>query len=55
LEPYLPKKKEGERQELDNPIILRDVKVENIVSVTYGGQTVEVQEQAPLAPSKLVI
>lgn len=55
LEPYLPKKKEGERQELDNPVILRDVKVENIVSVTYGGQTVEVQEQATLAPSKLVI
>jgi hypothetical protein len=55
LEPYLPKKKEGERQELDNPIILRDVKVENIVSVTYGGQTAEVQEQATLAPSKLVI
>ena len=55
LEPYMPKKKDGERQELDNPIILRDVKVENIVAITYGGQTVEVQEQATLAPSQLTI
>lgn len=55
LEPYLQKSKDGGRQELDNPVILRDVKVENIVSVTYGGQTVEVQEQSNFAPSKLAL
>ena len=55
LEPYLQKSKDGGRQDLDNPVILRDVKIDNIVSVTYGGDTVEVVEQSTLAPSKLAI
>jgi len=55
LEPYLQKSQDGGRQDLDNPVILRDVKVCNIVSVTYGGDTVEVVEQSTLAPSKLAI
>lgn len=55
LEPFLRKSKPNTSQELDNEVILRTFKIENVVSITYGGVTVEVQEQQFYAPSKLVI
>lgn len=41
LKRYLPKKKEGTRQQVEKPVILRDYKVESIKSVTMNGQTIE--------------
>jgi hypothetical protein len=42
IKAFTPQRKEGERQELNQPIILRDYKVENIQSITYAGQSVVV-------------
>lgn len=55
LEPFLKKSKPNTSQELENEVILRTIKIENVVSITFGGVTVEVQEQQSYAPSKLVI
>jgi hypothetical protein len=55
LEPYLKKSSDGGRQGLDKPVILRDVKLENIVSITHGGVVVEIQGRNDLSPAKLAI
>jgi len=47
--------KEGARQDLDKPVIVRDVKIDNVVSITYGGHVIEVEDTLSLAPSKLAI
>ena len=38
VEPYLPKKSDGARQELERPVILRDYRVDSIRSVRYNGR-----------------
>lgn len=42
LHPFFPKRKEGSRQGLDKPIIVRDYSLENIVQVTMDGVTYDV-------------
>lgn len=41
---FLPNRKEGARQKVDNPVILRDYSLENIVQITIDGVTYEVNE-----------
>lgn len=36
--PYVAKKKESARQRVDNPIILRDYKLENILEIRYNNE-----------------
>lgn len=42
--PFIPKRKEGERQEVDNPVILRDYAIENITQITLDGVVYEVTD-----------
>lgn len=42
IEPFLPKREEGARQEVDNPVILRDYSIENIVQITIDGIVYEI-------------
>lgn len=43
IEEWLPKRKpEGERQEVDRPIILRDYDLANIKAITFDGVTIAV-------------
>lgn len=44
VEPFLPKRKEGARQEVDNPVILRDYSIENIQQITLDGIVYEITE-----------
>lgn len=55
LEPFLKKAAPSKTQGLENEVFLRDFKIENVVSITYAGTTVEVAERSALAPSKLAI
>ena len=55
LEPFFPRREEGARQGLENPVILRDIKLENIVSVKYAGDIVEVAELAQYGPGSMSI
>lgn len=56
LEPWLTEKKaEGALQGLEKPVTLRDFKVENIVSIKYAGETVQVVERTSYGPSVMVI
>jgi len=41
VEPYMPKRKEGERQELDKAVVLRDYKLTNIKRIKLDGQIYE--------------
>jgi hypothetical protein len=43
VEAFLPKKKEGERQEVANPVILRDYSIESIRQITLGGVVYEIE------------
>lgn len=38
IEKFLRKGKEGARQEVDNPVILRDYDLDNIYAITFGGE-----------------
>jgi hypothetical protein len=40
--PYLPKKKEGERQDLEKTVILRDYKIENVEQITIDGESYKI-------------
>lgn len=40
--PFLPKKKEGERQKVDKPVILRDYNLTNIVQISVGGEVYDI-------------
>lgn len=40
--PYLPKKKEGERQEVEKTVILRDYKIENVEQITIDGESYKI-------------
>lgn len=42
IEPFLPKREEGARQEVDDPVILRDYSVENIQQITIDGIVYEI-------------
>jgi hypothetical protein len=44
VEPFLPKRKEGARQEVDNPVILRDYSLENIHQITLDGVVYEITD-----------
>lgn len=56
LEPWLTEKgEEGARQGLEKPVTLRDVKIENIVSINYAGQIVQVAERSSYGPSQMAI
>jgi hypothetical protein len=44
VEPFLPKRKEGARQEVDNPVILRDYALENIQQITIDGIVYELTD-----------
>ena len=46
LHPFFPKRKEGERQGLEKPIIVRDYSIGNIVQVTMDGTTYDVVPDA---------
>jgi len=37
LAPYLPTRRESSRQKTEKAIILRDYKVDNLISITYNG------------------
>lgn len=39
VKPWLPVKKEGERQAVDNPVILRDYKMSSVLQLTMDGVT----------------
>jgi hypothetical protein len=41
---FIPNRKEGERQEVDSPVILRDYAIENIVQITIDGIVYEVTD-----------
>lgn len=43
VEPWLPKRSEGKRQQVDRPVILRDYAIESITALTAGGQSYEVE------------
>lgn len=43
LEPFLPKRSEGKRQELENPIVLRDYSLESITGIQIRGRFYEVE------------
>lgn len=38
IRPFLSEKAEGLRQGVDNPVILRDYRINNIEQITFGGQ-----------------
>lgn len=40
--PFLPNREEGARQEVDNPVILRDYSIENITQITIDGIVYEI-------------
>lgn len=40
--PYLPKKKEGERQDVEKTVILRDYKIENVEQITIDGESYKI-------------
>lgn len=40
---YLPVRREGARQQVENPVILRDYKLVNIVEITMNGETYEIE------------
>lgn len=40
---FLPKRKEGARQKVDNPVVLRDYSIENIRQITIDGVIYEVE------------
>jgi len=44
IHPFLAQKREGSRQEVDNPIIVRDYKIENLRQITMDGETFDVVE-----------
>ena len=43
VEQYLPKRKEGARQQVDNPVILRDYCIDNIKQITMDGIVYEIE------------
>ena len=46
VEPFMPQRKEGARQEVENVIILRDYKLSNIQSLTHEGVTYTIAKLA---------
>lgn len=44
IKAFTPKKKEGERQELNQPIVLRDYGLQTIQSITMAGETVAITD-----------
>ena len=44
VEPFLPKRQEGARQEVDSPVILRDYALENIQQITIDGIVYELTD-----------
>jgi hypothetical protein len=42
VEPFLPDREEGARQEVENPVILRDYSVENVQQITMDGIVYEI-------------
>ncbi len=55
VEPYLPKRTEGARQEVEKPIILRDYKLASVVEITIDGENYLIREEpndpAPVPPT----
>lgn len=43
VEAFLPERKEGTRQEVDNPVILRDYSIESIRQITLDGIVYEIE------------
>lgn len=43
IEEFLPDRKEGARQEVENPVILRDYSIENIRQITIDGIVYEIE------------
>ncbi len=43
VEAFLPERKEGARQEVDNPVILRDYAIESIRQITLDGIVYEIE------------
>ena len=43
VQPYLPVRNEGARQQVENPVILRDYKLVNILSITMNGEEYVIQ------------
>ena len=43
VEAFLPERKEGARQEVDNPVILRDYSIESIRQITLDGIVYEIE------------
>ena len=43
VEAFLPERKEGARQEVENPVILRDYSIESIRQITLDGIVYEIQ------------
>jgi hypothetical protein len=43
VEAYLPQRKEGARQEVDNPVILRDYSIDSIRQITLDGIVYEIE------------
>lgn len=40
---FLPQRKEGARQKVDNPVVLRDYSIENICQITIDGIVYEIE------------
>ena len=42
IAPYLPKRKDSGRQQVEKPVILRDYKIDSIATISYKGETYKV-------------
>lgn len=44
--PFLPARSESSRQEVENPVILRDYDLANIIGITFDGEFYSIERQA---------